>query len=303
MDKRFIDPEYDLLRAYLDQAAQYPLLSSDEEATLAKRVADGDGAARDLMLNANLRLVIKFAQRYKGFAGASLSYMDLISEGNIGLMKAVDRFDPAREVRFSTYAAWWITHAIDRAILDYGRTVRIPVHVGKEIQSLRKARSRLTRELGRDPSKQEIADDLGISVNKVYRLLEVETGQYQIGLDTSASSQSGERESDDDLITIQHLASEVTDHETAFLDYDLFEWLADLIGRLPEPYDVVLFGYFGIRENKRSLQEMAEAYGTTISRIRTWRDKGLRQLHEMMLAEGVDETLISEVGAFDTTRS
>ena len=162
--------EEDALKIYLEQIAKVPLLTKDEEVELAGRISKGDEEARQQMITANLRLVVKIAQDYSGFG---LGLLDLISEGNIGLMKAVGRFDPNKGGKLSTYAAWWIKQGIKRALANQSKTIRLPVHMVDRVSQIRKAEEMLSERLGRDPSDEEVADEIKMPAARVSHLKSV----------------------------------------------------------------------------------------------------------------------------------
>lgn len=170
----------DSVQVYLQEIGRIPLLTSDQEKQLGKRIKEGDEEARQRLINANLRLVVSIAKKYIG-RSSNLSLLDLVQEGNIGLSRAVDKFDYKRGFKFSTYATWWIRQAITRAIADYGRTIRIPVHMVETLSKFKKAKRRLQIELGREPMAEEIAVELGEEVGKIHHLIKID--QDTVSLD------------------------------------------------------------------------------------------------------------------------
>src|SRR5882762_10245553 len=158
------------LKRYLQEIGQFPLLTPEQEVELAGKIKKGDGAARERMINANLRLVVTIARDYANFG---LPLLDLISEGNIGLTKAVERFDPTKGAKLSTYAMWWIKQAIKRALADQGKTIRVPVHLGEKLAKMRRVSLQMSDELGRAPTDEELGEEIGIASEKVARLKSV----------------------------------------------------------------------------------------------------------------------------------
>src|SRR5204862_5528936 len=158
------------LKRYLQEIAQFSLLTPQQEIELAKKIKKGDTAARERMINANLRLVVTIARDYANFG---LPLLDLISEGNIGLTKAVERFDPTKGAKLSTYAMWWIKQAIKRALADQGKTIRVPVHLGEKLAKMRRVSLQMSDELGREPTDEELGEEIGIASEKVARLKSV----------------------------------------------------------------------------------------------------------------------------------
>jgi len=163
------ESDYDSIQMYLREIGQYPLLSAYEEKTLSKRILEGDDEARNLLARANLRLVVSIAKKYVG-RSPDLTLLDLIQEGNLGLFKAVDKFDFTKGFKFSTYATWWIRQAITRALADQSRTIRIPVHMVETMAKYKQISRRLSQDLGREPMPEEIATEMGIEVEKVYQI-------------------------------------------------------------------------------------------------------------------------------------
>ena len=167
------DSSYDSIQMYLKEIGQYPLISGSTEKELAKRIAAGDKEAKNLLARANLRLVVSIAKKYVG-RSPDLTLLDLIQEGNLGLFKAVDKFDWTKGYKFSTYATWWIRQAITRALADQSRTIRVPVHMVETIAKYKQVLRRLTQDLGRDPLPEEIATEMGIDVDKIYNIEKID---------------------------------------------------------------------------------------------------------------------------------
>src|SRR5258708_29694648 len=180
---------YDSIQMYLKEIGQYPLLSAAEERDLAKRIVDGDIEAKNLLARANLRLVVSIAKKYVG-RSPDLTLLDLIQEGNLGLFKAVDKFDYTKGYKFSTYATWWIRQAITRALADQSRTIRIPVHMVETIAKYKQVVRRLSQDLGRDPLPDEIATEMGVEVEKIYNIEQI--NQETVSLESPVGDDSGE---------------------------------------------------------------------------------------------------------------
>ncbi|MES2203291.1 MAG: sigma-70 family RNA polymerase sigma factor, partial [Patescibacteria group bacterium] len=179
------DSQYDSIQMYLREIGKYPLLNALEERTLAKRIVDGDAEARNLLARANLRLVVSIAKKYVG-RSPDLTLLDLIQEGNLGLFKAVDKFDYTKGYKFSTYATWWIRQAITRALADQSRTIRIPVHMVETIAKYKQVSRRLSQDLGRDPLAEEIALEMGVDVEKIYQIEKID--QDTVSLESPVGS-------------------------------------------------------------------------------------------------------------------
>ena len=258
----------DPVRMYLKEIGKIPLLTPDEEQALARKMAEGDEAAHQKMVEANLRLVVSIAKRY---VGRGLPLLDLIQEGNLGLIKAVSKFDYTKGYKFSTYATWWIRQAISRAIADHARTIRIPVHMVETMNRVSRASHELVQELGRDPTPQEIAKRLHVPVEKVVEIMRV--AQEPISLETPVG------EEDD-----SHLGDFIQDEE-AFEPADaasyalLREQLADVLKTLTPREEKVLRLRYGLTDGKlHTLEEVGEEFNVTRERIRQIEAKALRKL-------------------------
>ena len=258
----------DPVRMYLKEIGKVDLLSRDEEAELASKMADGDRAAKKKLAEANLRLVVSIAKRY---VGRGMLFLDLIQEGNLGLIKAVDKFDYTKGYKFSTYATWWIRQAITRAIADQARTIRIPVHMVETINKLVRASRQLVQELGRDPLPEEIAKEVNMPVDKVGEILKIaqEPVSFETPIGEEEDSHLGDFIQDDD-------APAPVDAATSIL---LKEQLIDVLGTLTDREQKVLRLRFGLDDGRaRTLEEVGKEFDVTRERIRQIEAKALRKL-------------------------
>ena len=258
----------DPVRMYLKEIGRIPLLTSDEEFENARRALEGDEEAKRILAKSNLRLVVSIAKRY---VGRGMLFLDLIQEGNIGLMKAVDKFDPEKGYKFSTYATWWIRQAITRALADQARTIRVPVHMVETINKLARVQRQLTQDLNREPTDEEIAKKLGISVDKVREVYKI--SQDPVSLETPIG------EEDD-----SHLGDFIRDERTVspeeYATEELLkEELADVLLTLTDREEKVLRLRFGLDDGQcRTLEEVGQIFGVTRERIRQIEAKALRKL-------------------------
>jgi RNA polymerase primary sigma factor len=258
----------DPVRMYLKEIGRVPLLSADEEVELARRMEEGNEEAKRRLAEANLRLVVSIAKRY---VGRGMLFLDLIQEGNLGLIKAVEKFDYQKGFKFSTYATWWIRQAITRAIADQARTIRIPVHMVETINKLIRVQRQLIQELGRDPLPEEIAGEMEISEDRVREILKI--SQEPVSLETPI----GEEED-------SHLGDFIEDEEAlapaeAASFFLLREQLEDVLSTLTSREKRVLQLRFGLEDGRsRTLEEVGQVFGVTRERIRQIEAKALRKL-------------------------
>ena len=258
----------DPVRMYLKEIGKIPLLTGEEEVTLAKAMESGDEEAKRKLAEANLRLVVSIAKRY---VGRGMLFLDLIQEGNLGLMKAVDKFDYTKGFKFSTYATWWIRQAITRAIADQARTIRIPVHMVETINKLVRVQRQLVQELGRDATAEEIGAEMNLDVDKVRDILKI--AQEPVSLETpigeEEDSHLGDFIPDDEILSPSDAATFTM----------LKEQLDDVLGTLTEREKKVLILRFGLYDGRaRTLEEVGKEFDVTRERIRQIEAKALRKL-------------------------
>ncbi len=258
----------DPVRMYLKEIGKIPLLSSEEELEFAQRMADGDEYAHQKMIESNLRLVVSIAKRY---VGRGLPFLDLIQEGNLGLIKAVGKFDHTKGYKFSTYATWWIRQAISRAIADHARTIRIPVHMVETINRVSRVHHDLVQELGRDPSTAEIAQKLHMPQEKIEEIMRV--AQEPISLETPVGEEDDSHLGD---FIPDTEASEPVDAASYMM---LREQLANVLKTLTPREEKVLCMRYGLHDGKmHTLEEVGEEFEVTRERIRQIEAKALRKL-------------------------
>lgn len=280
----------DSVKIYLRQIGKIPLLSSEEEVELAKRIQENkDEFAKDVLVNANLRLVVSIAKKY---IGRGLSFLDLIQEGNVGLIKAAGRFDYKKGYKFSTYATWWVQQSITRAIADKARIIRLPIHMIDSIGKIRRATIDLTTELGHPPTKQEIAYRLGLPVAKLTSI--IKSAQSTVSMDTPATS-------DDDSSKI---ADFIVDNSTITPDGkvshdNLLEDIRKILNQLSQKERDVLILRYGLDNNgvKKTLDEIGSQYGVSRERIRQIENRAISKLKKLCKNEKLHDGLINYFGS------
>ena len=271
----------DPVRMYLKEIGKVPLLTADEEIELAKRMEEGDVDAKHRLCEANLRLVVSIAKRY---VGRGMLFLDLIQEGNLGLIKAVDKFDYRKGYKFSTYATWWIRQAITRAIADQARTIRIPVHMVETINKLIRVSRQLLQEYGREPLPEEIAEEMGISEDKVREIMKI--AQEPVSLETPI----GEEED-------SHLGDFLPDEDApapaeAAAFTLLKEQLMSVLSTLTPREEMVLKLRFGLEDGRqRTLEEVGKEFKVTRERIRQIEAKALRKLRHPSRSRKLKDSL------------
>jgi len=258
----------DTIRMYLKEIGRVELLTAQEEVELAERIQQGDELARDKMVEANLRLVVSVAKRY---VGRGILFLDLIQEGNMGLMRALDKFDPTKGFKFSTYATWWIRQAITRAIADQGRTIRVPVHMVERINKLTQVSRKLSQDLGRDPTPEELAEFMDLSLEQVKQT--IEAANETVSLETPGGDES------DSVLGDFIEDQETTAPADAAASQMLKEHLDEVLGTLSEREEEVIRLRFGLDDGrKRTLEEVGHIFGVTRERIRQIQSIAIRKL-------------------------
>lgn len=280
----------DSVRIYLQQIGKIPLLSTSEELRIAKKIQDEHcEMSKNILVNANLRLVVSIAKKY---IGRGLSFLDLIQEGNMGLMKAAERFDYTKGYKFSTYATWWVQQAITRAIADKARIIRLPIHMIESLSKIRKATIDLTTELGRTPTKQEIAYRMGLSVGKLTSL--VKSAQSTISIESPANQK------EDSTKIADYIVDESTiTPDSRVSQENLFDDIRKMLNQLsPKEKDVLILRY-GLDNNgtKKTLDEIGSQYGVSRERIRQIENRAISKLKKLCkntnLSKGLKNYFIS----------
>lgn len=263
----------DSVRLYLREIGKIPLLTAEEETDLAKRIVDGDKKAKDKMVEANMRLVVSIAKRY---GGRGLDFLDLIQEGNTGLLRAVEKFDPDKGFKFSTYATWWIRQAITRAIADQARTIRIPVHMVETINKVLRTTRKLTQELNREPSVEEIAKEMDMEPEKIEYVMRIK--QDIASLDASVG-----RDGDDEETSLGDFIEDeerVTPEDAAATQL-LKEQMAKILSTLSEREQKIIKMRFGVGGGRpHTLEEVGAEFSVTRERIRQIEAKALSKLRK-----------------------
>lgn len=264
----------DSVRIYLQQIGKIPMLSPEEEADVARKVIEEqDEFAKNLLINANLRLVVSIAKKY---IGRGLSFLDLIQEGNLGLMKAAGRFDYTKGYRFSTYATWWIQQSITRAIADKARIIRLPIHMIESLSKIRRATIDLTTELGHTPSKQEIAYRMGVPVSKITSIIKM--AQSTISMETPATSSEDSSKIADFIVDEATVAP-----DSRVTQENLFEDITKILSQLtPKERDVLILRY-GLDSSgtRKTLDEIGSQYGVSRERIRQIENRAIAKLKKL----------------------
>ena len=271
------------MRLYLREIGKIPLLTSEEELALAKRVVEGDRRAKDKMAEANMRLVVSIAKRY---SGRGLDFLDLIQEGNTGLLRAVEKFDPDKGFKFSTYATWWIRQAITRAIADQARTIRIPVHMVETINKLLRTQRRMTQELNREPTVEELAKELDMEPDKIEYVMKIK--QDITSLDGAVG-----RDDDEDSVLGDFIEDEdsATPEESASVQL-LKEQVQAALGALSDREQKIIRMRFGLDNGKsHTLEEVGQEFAVTRERIRQIEAKALAKLRKHKDAKKLHEYL------------
>lgn len=260
------------IKIYLREIGRVPLLTPEEEVQLAAKIKKGDKEARVRMIRANLRLVVKIAHDY---ANLGLPLLDLISEGNIGLMKAVERFDPAKGGKLSTYAAWWIKQSIKRALANQSKTIRLPVHLVDKISKMRRVALQMSEELGREPTDEELADEIGLSSSKVSQLktVAIRPASLDAPISDDDSTEFGEIVGDEDAATPFEMLR----------DKNLQIEVGDLLSVLDEREKKIIFARFGLDGGKpKTLEDVGKKFGVTRERIRQLQNIALMKLRRAL---------------------
>ena len=256
------DASYDSIQMYLKEIGQYPLISASNEKELARRIEAGDNEAKNLLARANLRLVVSIAKKYVG-RSPDLTLLDLIQEGNLGLFKAVDKFDWTKGYKFSTYATWWIRQAITRALADQSRTIRVPVHMVETIAKYKQVVRRLSQDLGREPLADEIATEMGLDVEKVYQIEKID--QSTVSLESPVGDDSEEKSVLGDFISDDKILAPDLESSRRIIGDQVREILNDL----PEKERKILELRHGLLDGvQHTLEEVGKKFGVTRERIR-----------------------------------
>ena len=260
------------IKIYLREIGQIPLLTIEQEIELAAKIKKGDNAARSLMIRSNLRLVVKIAHDY---ANLGLPLLDLMSEGNIGLMKAVERFDPAKGGKLSTYAAWWIKQSIKRALANQSKTIRLPVHLVDKISKMRRVAMQMSEELGREPTDDELAEEVGLAAGKISQLkiVSIRPASLDAPISDDDSTEFGEIVGDLEALTpFEQLR-----------DQNLRDEVGDLLGVLDDREKKIIFSRFGLDGGKaKTLEEVGKKFGVTRERIRQLQNIALMKLRRAL---------------------
>ena len=264
--------EQSSLDIYLKQISIVPLITVEEEIELAKRISKGDDQARDKMITANLRLVVKIAQDYSNIG---LSLLDLINEGNIGLMKAVERFDPSKGGKLSTYASWWIKQSIKRALANQSKTIRLPVHMVDRVTQIRRTTQQLSEKLGREPTDEELAEEMKIPVARITHLKSV--SKKPASLDSPINDEDGSNLGD--IVADDKSTSPLENLQSKSLIGDVDKVLSTLE---PREADIIRLRFGLEGRDPQTLEEVGEQIGITRERVRQLQEQAIRQLRKNM---------------------
>ena len=264
--------EQSSLDIYLKQISEISLISVEEEIELAKKISEGDDEARKKMITANLRLVVKIAQDYSNIG---LSLLDLINEGNIGLMKAVERFDPSKGGKLSTYASWWIKQSIKRALANQSKTIRLPVHMVDRVTQIRRTTQQLSEKLGREPSDEELAEEMKIPVSRITHLKSV--SKKPASLDSPINDEDGTNLGD--LVPDEKSTSPLEKLQSKSLVGDVDKVLSTLE---PREADIIRLRFGLEGRDPKTLEEVGEQIGITRERVRQLQEQAIRQLRKSM---------------------
>ena len=279
----------DSVRIYLQQIGKIPLLSAQEELEVAKKIYETQSEiARKVLINANLRLVVSIAKKY---IGRGLSFLDLIQEGNMGLIKATEKFDYTKGYKFSTYATWWIQQSITRAIADKARIIRLPIHLIESINKIKKATMDLTTELGRIPNKQDIADKMGITVTKLTSI--IKSTQSTISIDTPTGQK------DDSNKIIDYIVDESTITPDSLVSQEsMLDDIKNMLDQLSQKERDVLILRFGLNNdgNKKTLDEIGSIYGVSRERIRQIENRAISKLKKLCKNKNLTSGLRNYIG-------
>lgn len=276
----------DSVKIYLSQIGKIPLLTAEEELELAKNIQENnDSLSKEALVNANLRLVVSIAKKY---IGRGLTFLDLIQEGNVGLIKAASRFDYKKGYRFSTYATWWIQQSITRAIADKARIIRLPIHMIDSIGKIRKATLDLTSELGRTPTKQEIAYRMGMSVQKLTSI--IKSAQSTVSMDTPATTEE-EASKISDFIVDNSMISP----DSRVTQDNMLEDIREILDKLSQKERDVLILRYGLDNSgtRRTLDEIGSQYGVSRERIRQIETRAISKLKKLCKSDEIQESLMN----------
>lgn len=275
--------DLDPTQLYLNEIGYATLLTHADEIKLARQIKRGNKKARARMIESNLRLVVKIARRY---LGRGLAFLDLIEEGNLGLMHAVEKYDPERGFRFSTYATWWIRQTVERAIMNQGRTIRLPIHIVKELNTYLRAARTLTQQLDHEPTSEEIALLVDKPLEDIQRIMELQRDVASIDVPVS--------EGDKSLVDI--IADEDNDDPQMLLqNSDLVAKLDKILNYLPDRQREVIARRFGLRGYEReTLEEVGRNIHLTRERVRQIQFEAMKRLREMLLENGIDQDLLKD---------